>query len=172
MLRADALVALAGILCLGAGGPELVEMNVAAVLPLRGGGGAVILIDSKGSKALPISVGGTEALSIQLRHAKQRFGRPLTHDLLESIVREMGGKVVRAQVDEIRGEAYIGSVFIQTGGRVARIDARPSDAIALALGNGLPVFVSRTVLDAAGVAPDSLEEPEKTPATRKRRGPI
>ena len=171
-MRAAALVLLAGFLCLGAGDPDLVEMNVAAVLPLRGGGAVVVLIDSTGSQALPISVGGTEALSIQLRMAKQRFGRPLTHDLLDSIVREMGGKVVRAQVDEIRGEAYIGSVFVQTGERVARIDARPSDAIALALGNGLPVFVSRKVLDAAGVSPDSLEEPQKTPAARKRRGPI
>ena len=171
-MRARALLALVSILCLGGGGPDLIEMNVAAVLPMRGGGAAVVLIDSKDGKALPISVGGTEALSIQLRLAKQRFGRPLTHDLLESIVREMGGKVVRAQVDEIRGEAYIGSVFVQTGERVARIDARPSDAIALALGNGLPVFVSRKVLDAAGVSPDALEEPGKTPATNTRRGPI
>ena len=115
---------------------------------------------------------GTEALSIQLRLSKQRFGRPLTHDLIESIVRELGGKVVRAQVDEIRGEAYIGSVFVQNGERVARIDARPSDAIALALGNALPIFVARKVVDAAGVSPDSLDEAGKAPQATGRRGPI
>jgi len=170
-MRARAVVAVAGVLCLGAGAPDAVEMNVAAVLPLRGGGAAVVLVDSARSKALPVFVAGTEAFSINLRFSKQQFARPLTHDLVESIVREMGGKVVRAQVDEIRGEAYVGSVFVEVGDRVARIDARPSDAIALALGNGLPVFVARKVLDAAGVSPDSLGEPEKTPA-KGRRGPI
>jgi len=171
-MSARARIVLVGLLCLGAGAPDPVEMNVAAVLPLRGGGAAVILVDAARSRALPISVGGTEALSIQLRLAKQRFGRPLTHDLIESIVRELGGKVVRAQVDEIRGEAYIGSVYVQNGERVARIDARPSDAIALALGNALPIFVARKVVDAAGVSPDSLDEAGKAPQATGRRGPI
>ncbi len=171
-MRARGLAALVGILCLGAGAPDPVEMSVAAVLPVRGGGAAVVLIDSSRSKVLPIVVGSTEALSIHLRLAKQHLGRPLTHDLLESIVRELGGKVVRAQVDEIRGEAYIGSVFVQIGQRVARIDARPSDAIALALGNALPIFVARNVLDAAGVSPDWLDQPERTPATTAFPGPI
>jgi len=171
-MRARGLIALVGILCVAAGSPDPVEMKVAAVLPVRGGGAAVVLIDSTGSKVLPIVVGGTEALSINLRLAKQHWARPLTHDLLESIVRELGGKVVRAQVDEIRGEAYIGSVFVQMGERVARIDARPSDAIALALGSALPIFVARQVFEAAGVSPDSLGEPERTPATRARPGPI
>jgi len=171
-MRAPALVALVGILSLGDGAPDQVEMRVAAVLPVRGGGAAVVLIDSTRSKALLIAVGGTEALSINLRLAKQHLARPLTHDLLESIVRELGGKVVRAQIDEMRGETYIGSVFVQIGQRVARIDARPSDAIALALGNALPIFVARKVLDAAGVSPDSVDEPESTPATTGRPGPI
>jgi uncharacterized protein len=171
-MRAPGLVALVGILGLGEGAPDPVEMRVAGVLPVRGGGAAVVLIDSTGSKALPIAVGGAEALSINLRLAKQHLGRPLTHDLLESIVRELGGKLVRAQVDEIRGETYIGSVFVQMGERVVRIDARPSDAIALAVGNSLPIFVARKVLDAAGIAPDSLDEPERTPATTGRPGPI
>jgi uncharacterized protein len=171
-MRPRALVAFVGILCSGAGAPDPVEMTVAAVVPVRGGGAAVILIDSTASKALPILVGGSEALSINLRLARQHFARPLTHDLIESIVRELGGKVVRAQIDEIRDGAYVGSVFVQVGERVARIDARSSDAIALALGNALPIFVSRKVLDAAGVAPDSIEEPETTPARKGRPGPI
>jgi bifunctional DNase/RNase len=78
---------------------------------------------------------------------------------MESIVHELGVKVVRVQVDEIRGEAFIASVFLQVGQRTARIDARPSDGIALALGNALPVFVARQVLDKAGMSPDALDEP-------------
>src|SRR5438128_1186074 len=94
------LVLLVAILCLGAGAPDPIEMEVGGVLPMRGGGAAVVLIDSTRSKALPIAVSGTEALSIQLRLAKQHYPRPLTHDLMESIVRELGGKIVRVQVDE------------------------------------------------------------------------
>jgi len=170
-MRAQGLLAVMGTLCLGAGAPDPVEMNVVAVLPVRGGGAAVVLVDSSKSTILPIVVGGTEALSINLRLAKQRPGRPLTHDLLDTIVHELGGKVVRSQVDEIRGETFIGSVFVEVKERVVRVDARPSDAIALALGNALPVFVSRKVLDVAGVSPDSLGKPESAP-TMDRPGPI
>jgi len=172
-MRARGLVGLFAIFCLGAGAADPVEMSVAAVLPVRGGGAAVVLVDSKQSKVLPIIVGGTEALSINLRLAKESAPRPLTHDLLESVVHELGGKVVRAQVDEIRGEAFIGSVFVQVaGGRVVRIDARPSDAIALALGSSLPVFVARKVLDVAGVSPDALDEPKPAAPEPGRPGPI
>jgi hypothetical protein len=171
-MRARVLVVLVGTLSLAAGAPDEVEMEVAGVLPVHGGSAAVILIDSSKSRVLPIAIGGTEALSIELRLAKQHYPRPLTHDLMESIVRELGSKVVRVQIDEIRGEAFIGSVFVQTGMRTARIDARPSDGIALALGNGLPVFVARKVLDAAGMSPDVLEKPENAPRTPSRRGPI
>ena len=159
-MGARGLVVLVGMLCLGAGAPDPIEMEVGGVLPLRGGGAAVVLIDSTRSKALPIAISGTEALSIQLRLTKQHYPRPLTHDLMESIVRELGGKIVRVQVDEIRGEAFIASVFVQVGQRTSRIDARPSDGIALALGNALPVFVARKVLDRAGMSPDVLENPE------------
>jgi len=90
-MGARGLVVLVGMLCLGAGAPDPVEMEVGGVLPMRGGGAAVALIDATRSKALPIAVSGTEALSIQLRLAKQHYPRPLTHDLMESIVRELGG---------------------------------------------------------------------------------
>ena len=171
-MGARGLVVLVGTLCLGAGAPDPVEMQVGGVLPVRGGGAAVVLIDPTKSKVLPIMVGGTEAFSIQLRLTKQHYPRPLTHDLIESIVRELGGKVVRVQVDEIRDAAFIASVFMRVGERTARIDARPSDGIALALGNALPVFVAREVLDKAGMSPDALDEPESTPPKPSRRGPI
>src|SRR3989442_15813934 len=96
IMRASGLVALVGILSLGDGAPDQVEMKVAAVLPVRGGGAAVVLIDSTRSKALPIAVGGTEALSINLRLAKQHLGRPLTTAWPGALLRELGGKGVGA----------------------------------------------------------------------------
>ena len=171
----------AGALAQAKPGPDQVEMKVAAVVPSKGGGAAVLLVEaaSRGTpspaaqggsparrKVVPIFVGAAEALSIDLRLNKRRPERPLTHDLLDSIVRELGAKVVRVQVDELRDGVFIGTVFVQRPGeRVARVDARSSDAIALALGNGLPIWVARKVIDAAGVNPESLErdEPESEP---------
>jgi bifunctional DNase/RNase len=142
--------------------PDAIEMEVAAVVPAHDGGAAVLLTDAKHSRVLPIFVGGTEAVSIHLRLRKRHFDRPLTHDLLDSILHELGGKVVRAQIDEVRGETMIGSLVVQSaGGRITRLDARPSDAIALALGSGLPVFVARAVLETAGVSADAPELEEK-----------
>src|SRR5437764_13890597 len=103
-MGARGLVVLVGMLCLGAGAPDPIEMEVGGVLPLRGGGAAVVLIDSTRSKALPIAISGTEALSIQLRLTKQHYPRPLTHDLMDSTVRRPGAKTVRHEAYTLRGE--------------------------------------------------------------------
>lgn len=127
-------------------------------------GDAVVLADEGETTILPIFVGGTEALSIQLRLAHEPFERPLTHDLVDSLLAELGGTIARVQVDELRGTTFIGSIWVRHDGRVIRIDARPSDAIALAIGAGAPIYVARSVLAAAGL---SLPGPSPPPA-----GPI
>lgn len=129
-------------------------MDIAAAGP----GSAVLLVDSAKERILPIFVGGTEALSIQLRLDRTRYQRPLTHDLLDSIVEKLGGGLVKVHVDELRGSIYIGTVFVRQGDRVIGVDARPSDAIALALGHGAPIFVAVKVLDAGGLRRGDLEE--------------
>jgi len=131
-----------------------VEMTPARVEPSAGGMAAVLLSDAAESVILPIYVGGTEALSIQLRLDKQRYQRPLTHDLLDAAVRELGGEVWKVHVDDLRNEVYIGRVFLRKGDRIIDLDARPSDAIALAIGDHVPIYVARRVLDRAGVRRD------------------
>jgi bifunctional DNase/RNase len=152
--------------------PEAIEMHVAAVLPQEGGGAAVLLTDAARKKVLPVFVGSTEALSINVRLHQDHYPRPLTHDLIDSILGEIGAKIVRAQIDEVRGETLIGTLLVQTArDHVARIDARPSDAIALALGSGLPIFVAPAVIDAAGIGPESIQ-PSKKASRRLRPGAI
>jgi bifunctional DNase/RNase len=114
-------------------------------------GPAVLLGDDSGDLVLPIMVGGTEALSIAMRHAGRARERPLTHDLLEAMLRELGGALVKVQVDELRGTTFIGTAFVRRDGRVVALDARPSDAIALAVGSRVPIFVARPVVDTAAV---------------------
>jgi bifunctional DNase/RNase len=124
-------------------------------------GAAVLILDAKSTTVLPIFVGGTEAMTIRLRMSGQRYARPLTHDLLASLVTELGGRPVKAQIDDLRDDTFYGSVFVRQGDRVLQIDARPSDAIAIALGSHVPLFVSRSVMLGSGVSRAEIEKEER-----------
>ena len=137
-----------------------VEMTVLALMPTPKGA-AVLLADREGEVALPIFIGGTEALSIALRHEDRRYARPLTHDLLDAIMSRLGGELVKVHIDDVQNGVFIGTVFVRQGERLISVDARPSDAIALAVGDGVPIFVARRVLATAGIRREDLERDDK-----------
>jgi uncharacterized protein len=147
-----------------------VEMFVAGVLPTEGGP-AVVLRDKGEETLVPIWIGTSEAHSIQLRLERRRFPRPLTHDLLDAIVHDLGGEIVKIHVDDLKGDTFVGTVFVKKGDKVTHFDARPSDSIALAVGNSAPIFVSQAVIDrlnakrkdAAKEPTVEEEEPEEKP---------
>lgn len=128
-----------------------VTMTVLGVTP-QGAGGVIALVDPAGERVLPIYVGGTEAASAGHRFAGTRSDRPLTHDLLDALLRELGAELVRAQVDALENGTFIGSVVFEQKGRFIELDARPSDAVALAMGAKAPIVVAGAVLEKAGVA--------------------
>ena len=119
--------------------------------------------------AVPIFIGGTEALSIELRHNKRRYARPLTHDLLDAIMTKLGGKLVHIQIDAIRDDTFVGAVFVRKGDAILEVDARPSDAIALAIGSRVPIYVAEKVLEKAGMSREELTPP--TPDAMPGLGP-
>lgn len=127
-----------------------VEMTVASVVMERRGSQAVVLKTSSGDYTLEIWIGPSEAFAIDLRLNRRRFQRPLTHDLLDTIMRELGGKLVKIQVDDLKDNTFVGTVFVKHNQKVIPIDARPSDSIALAIGNRAPIFVAQKVLERAG----------------------
>ncbi|HUU01990.1 MAG TPA: bifunctional nuclease family protein [Myxococcota bacterium] len=135
-----------------------VEVTVVGVMDNKGAH-AVVLKDESGT-LLPIWIGDSEAFAIQLRLGRQRFGRPLTHDLLDKIMHELGGVLVKVQVDDLKNNTFLGTVFIRHSGKLLSFDARPSDSIALAVGNQAPIFISRKVLKQAGIKPDQKGQPE------------
>jgi bifunctional DNase/RNase len=135
-----------------------------------GDGAAVLLLDSSNTTVLPIFVGGTEAFTIRQDMDGRRYERPLTHDLLSALMRELGGSAVKAQIDDLRDDTYFGSVFVRQGERVLQLDARPSDAIAIALGCGTPLYVSRSVMLTSGVPREEIEKEEKKGIDKRRRG--
>jgi uncharacterized protein len=134
-----------------------VSMEVMGVLPTSDGN-AVFLVDLEHERVLPIWIGPSEAMAIQLRMERRRFERPLTHDLLDTIVKELGGRVVRVHVDDLRGATFVATLFVRGPDGVMAIDARPSDAIAIAVGNRIPIYVSREVVERAGLGRDDLPE--------------
>jgi len=143
--------------------PGYVEVKVIRVEPQREGGAAILLGREDKSALLPIFVGQTEALSISLRLKGDRYERPLTHDLIDALMRELGGQLVKVQIDELRNNTFVGSIFVRSGERVAELDARPSDAIALALGSHVPIYCATKVLDrAARSTEDKDDAPDET----------
>ncbi|HTK63248.1 MAG TPA: bifunctional nuclease family protein [Pseudonocardia sp.] len=103
-------------------------------------------------RALPIFIGGAEAASIAVALSGQRPPRPFSHDLMAEIVNTLGAQVDMIEVTEIRDGAFFAELAITGPGGERRLDARPSDCIALAVRMGIPLYASDKVLGEAGSA--------------------
>lgn len=126
------------------------EMTIADVTP-AGSGYAVRLTDARRERAITVYVGQSEGTSIELRLHGEHFVRPLTADLLDAVMNELGGELERVQIDSLRGGTYYGSLHLRHDGHAVELDARPSDAMALALGHHAPILLADPVVDIAGV---------------------
>ena len=125
-------------------------------------GPAVVLTDAEHSVLLPIWLGESEAATISLRTAEQTAPRPLTHDLLDQVIAALGGRVTEVRLDSLDERTFTAQVSLRTKkGKTVVLDARASDAIALALGHGVPIWVSDGVVEEAGLAPNRIVNPEE-----------
>ena len=109
----------------------------------------IILRDKTGDRVLPIWVGIFEANAIALQMENITTPRPMTHDLLKNVVEELKGAVQKVVVSELRDNTFYALVYVETAGDLLAIDARPSDAIALALRARAPILVEEAVIDSA-----------------------
>jgi len=109
----------------------------------------VVLKDESGNLALPIWIGVAEATSIASAIKQLAMQRPLTHDLMQNALDELGVKVQRIVVTDLKDSTYFAELTLSHGERVFTLDARPSDAIGIALRSEAPIFVAQTVLDQA-----------------------
>ena len=125
----------------------------------------VILRDLEGTKALPIWVGIPEANAIALEIEQVPTPRPMTHDLIKNIVEGVRATVTRVVVNDLKDRTFYATIFLSLQGQEVRIDARPSDAIAVALRAKAPIYVTLDVIERAGsidlTGQDATEEPEK-----------
>jgi len=120
----------------------------------------VVLKDTTNDRYLPIWIGPCEADAITIELQEMPPQRPLTHDLLKSAIRELGGKVVHILINDLRNDVYYARIVVDVSGKQIEIDSRPSDAIALAVRAKVPIFVADVVMDKAAIEPDEDVEAE------------
>ncbi len=137
----------------------MVEMSVESVrINLATGQRVVILKDGPADRYLFIWIAPPEAASIAMELQGTTSPRPLTHDLLKSVIRELGGKVANIVITDLVDDIFYARLVLDINGRHAEVDSRPSDAIALAVREKAPIYVTEQVLERAGVTLDASDE--------------
>ncbi|MGE5486047.1 MAG: bifunctional nuclease family protein [Ignavibacteriales bacterium] len=118
----------------------------------------VLLKDVEGGTILPIWIGPIEASAIAMGIQGLKAPRPLTCDLLKSVVDSLEARITMAMVNDLREDTFFARLVLEAGGRTVEIDSRPSDAVALAIRAGAPIYVAESVLDRAGIPaePDNV----------------
>jgi len=129
----------------------------------------VILQEHGGRRVLPIWIGPGEASAIAMQLASMEFARPLTHDLLVSVLKGLGGRVQKVLITRVENSTYYAELIIQRNGQVFALDARPSDSIAVALRVDARIYAQEALLDQASV--EIAEEEAATGSSPGTGGP-
>lgn len=120
----------------------------------------VLLSDNKGEKIIPIWIGLCEARSIEISVSGMIPPRPLTYDMVAALIRTMKGEIKRIVITDLRDQVYYAQIEVSVNGKVSTIDARPSDAIALASRMNSPIYVNKSVLEKAALLDTDVERRE------------
>lgn len=135
----------------------------------------VILKEKETNRYLPIWIGAAEADAIAVKLQGVPVPRPLTHDLLQSVVDAFGGKIQSIIVNDLKNDTFFAKILIAIDGSQMEIDSRPSDAIALAVRVAAPIFADESVLERAGIWLDKESGklvPDETETSKKSEGNI
>ncbi|PIQ62129.1 MAG: hypothetical protein COV99_07160 [Bacteroidetes bacterium CG12_big_fil_rev_8_21_14_0_65_60_17] len=135
---------------------EFIQVDIIGLStsPSSGGAYALVLGEVGGNRRLPIIIGAFEAQAIALELEKIQPPRPMTHDLLRDLFENVGADVEDVVIDELREGTFFAKIRYLLAGARSQLDARPSDAVALAVRMDAPIFVSASVLDEAGIPTD------------------
>ncbi len=134
------------------GSIPMIEMTVEGIKLSHRNQQRVVVLKGKGVNVyLPIWIGPAEGDSIAMKLQGRETVRPMTHDLMDSMIGDLGGTVKRVVVSELKAETFFGKIVLQRNGTTIERDSRPSDAIALAVRTGASIYAEEDVLDRAGV---------------------
>ena len=114
----------------------------------------VILREVNAERYLPIWIGIYEAEAITIALQEVEVARPLTHDLLKNVFGILNATVIRVEVSALKDDTFFGNIVAEVNGNTIEIDARPSDALNLAVRTHVPILVARSVMDSVGIVPE------------------
>jgi len=138
--------------------PRLVRMEVRDVVPLKElQQHAVVLVSKEDGTVLPLFVDETAAVAIAFRLMGRPTPHPLAHDLLDRLVPTLGGRLTEVRIDGLKDHVYQSHVFIQQANRQLVIEARPSDAVSMALAAKVPVYTTRQVMAEGGISKAEID---------------
>ncbi|HEX75132.1 MAG TPA: bifunctional nuclease family protein [Dehalococcoidia bacterium] len=133
----------------------MIEMTIDSIrVSLMNYQHVVILKEKESDRYLPIWIGPAEADAISVKLQNVAIARPLTHDLLDSVIITLGASVNRIVVNELHNDTFYAKIILNVDSKQVEIDSRPSDAIALAVRVTAPIYVEESVLDKAGIILD------------------
>ena len=145
----------------------MIEMTIDSIrVSLMNYQHVVILKEKDSDRYLPIWIGPAEADAISIKLQNVDIARPLTHDLLDSIISTLGASVNFIVVNDLHNDTFYAKIMLSSNGKQLEIDSRPSDAIALAVRVTVPIYVEESVLDKAGIMLDQ-ETGKPIPLDRK-----
>ena len=142
----------------------MIEMKVMGIaLDTRTGSPIVVLHDKENRRALPIWIGSAEASSIIRKIENLSVTRPMTHDLIISIIEKVGYKISKVEINDVEKETYFATIFLENedDGKIIEIYSRPSDAIAIAIRIDAPIYVTANVLSNGSVSTDSTKDAQE-----------
>jgi len=131
----------------------------------------VVMLKEKGAERyLPIFIGPAEANAIAIKLRGEDLPRPLTHDLLRNVIEILGASVNSIRISDLMNDTFYAKIILDIEGKQMDIDARPSDALALAVRVETPIYADESVLEKAGISLDKIEEAERMTAEDKEAG--
>jgi hypothetical protein len=153
----------------------MIEMTIDSIrVSLMNYQRVVILKEKKAGRYLPIWIGAAEADAIAVKLQGVSVPRPLTHDLLSSVIDSLGATLDSVIVSDLKSDTFYAKIILSVDGEQIEIDSRPSDALALAVRANAPIYVEEAVLDKAGILLDEetgkpvLEETEEVSGKEKK----
>lgn len=137
--------------------------------PSTGGAYAILLKEVNGNRRLPIIIGAFEAQAIALEIEGIKPPRPLTHDLLKQITDNLGATIMEVIIDDLRENTFYAKIIFEVSALTNEIDARPSDAIALAVRAQAPIYVAESVMEVAAFVPSEEGEGEEADEKKEEK---
>jgi bifunctional DNase/RNase len=128
-----------------------IEVELSKIIINEGSDQQVIVLKERyGQRSFPIVIGIVEIFAIDRRLKGITPPRPMTHDLLDSIIKNLGARIERIVINDLRNHTFYARIVLSLNGKIVEVDSRPSDAIALGAATSAPIFVAEQVFEKIG----------------------